>query len=162
VYASPDGALYAQLPLIVTVPRQLWKDKPVLDTGGDFAVSSWERAPSYRTSEPLTQPGDLLRNFGWIGVAVGLLVWGVVIGVWQRLRRRFWSPRMLAIYLWSLPAGVLYVEGDLPNLIATQSKAIPIAALAAWLLLPGRRHPPGYLALTGRLLPRPANLNSSA
>jgi hypothetical protein len=162
VYASPDGALYAKLPLIVTVPRQLWADKPVLDTGGDFATSSWERAPSYRTSEPLTQPGDLFRNFGWAGVAVGLFAWGIVIGVWQRARRRMWSPRMLAIYLWSLPAGVLYIEGDLPNLVATQAKAIPIAALAAWFLLPGRRHAPGYRALANRLLPRRANLDSAA
>jgi hypothetical protein len=162
VYASPHGALYAKLPLIVTVPRQLWEDKPVLDTSGDFATSSWERAPSYRTAEPLTQPGDLFRNFGWAGVAAGLFAWGIVIGVWQRARRRLWSPRMLAIYLWSLPAGVLYIEGDLPNLVATQAKAIPVAALAAWFLLPGRRHPPGYRALASRLPPRRANLHSAA
>ena len=155
-YASPEGALYAKLPLIVTVPRQLWEDKPVLDTAGDFATSSWERAPSYQTAEPLTQPGDLYRNFGWAGVVVGLFAWGLVIGLWQRVRRLLWSPRMVAIYLWSLPAGVLYIEGDLPNLIATQARAIPIAAAAAWLLLPGRDQAPGYEVIAGRLLPRRA------
>jgi hypothetical protein len=156
MYASPDGALYAKLPLIVTVPRQLWHDKPVLDTSGDFATASWERAPSYRTAEPLTQPGDLYRNFGWAGVVIGLVVWGIAIGAWQRVRRHLWSPRMLAIYLWSFPAGVLYIEGDLPNLIATQARTIPLAAAAAWLLLPGRGQAPGYELIAGRLRSRRA------
>lgn len=151
LFAYGDGSNYTLLPLIIAVPRALWHGKPVLDTAGQFARTYWQIPPSIHTSQPLTQVGDLYRNFAWPGVIVGMLVWGALIGAWERLRRARASPRMTVVYLWSLLAAVTYVESDLPALIATTAKELPITYLAAWFLLPGRDSTPGYRLLVRRL-----------
>jgi len=58
---------------------------------------------------------------------------------------------MTALYLWSIPVGVAYVESDLPNLIATLARTLPLAALVSWVLLPGSAQPPGYQVLVRRI-----------
>jgi hypothetical protein len=69
------------------------------------------------------------------------------VGWWTRLWRNCRSPRWDAVYLYALVIAVTYVESDLPILIATTAKAVPLAAVVAWFLLPGRASPPGYRTL---------------
>lgn len=149
LYAIGDGSSYYLLPLTTFVPRAVWPGKPVFDAAGQFAQTYWQIPPSIHTSQPVTQPGDLYRNFGLAGVLIGLLVWGLVIGGWERLRKARASPRMTVVYLASVITAVIYLEGDLPELIATVTKSLPISYTAAWLLLPGRKSGPGYLRILG-------------
>jgi hypothetical protein len=144
VYAYGDVRPYVLLAPMVVIPRQLWSGKPTLDTAAQFAYTYWEIPPSGRTSQPLTQVGDLFRTFGLGGVVLGLALWGLVVGWWTRLWRNRRSPRWDAVYLYALVIAVTYVESDLPILVATTAKAVPLAAAVAWLLLPGRTSPPGY------------------
>lgn len=144
-----DGSHYYELPAIALVPRALWPSKPALTEGADFSYSYWEVPRRIRTSTPLTQVGDLYRNFGLGGVVIGMIVWGLVVGVWQRLRWRWASPVFTAVYLYSLFYYVPYVESDIPALLATATKTLPVAALVAWILLPGRGRAAGYRRLLG-------------
>jgi hypothetical protein len=151
VFAYGNGSNYYVLPLMVVIPRRFWDDKPVLDGSAQFSRTYWEIPPSIHTSQPLTQIGDLYRNFAVAGVVVGMLLWGAVIGGWQRLRAARPTPRMTALYLWSIPAAVAYVESDLPNLVATLARTLPLAAVVTWLLLGGAAQPPGYQVVLSRL-----------
>lgn len=160
VYPYGNGSRYVQLPALVLVPRALWPEKPILDDGLEFSHSYWEVPPHIRTSTPLTQVGDLLRNFGVAGVAGGMLLWGAVVGGATALWRRRRSPRLDMVYIVALPSGIAYVESDLPQLVAGASKSLLVAAAVAWLLLPGRRGRSGYawLRQLGRsLVPAPAS-----
>jgi hypothetical protein len=144
MYPFGDGDYYTSLPAIIVVPRAVWPEKPVLDLGGEFAQTYWEIAPQGGTSNPLTQVGDLYRNFGVTGVFVGFAIWGIVVGAFGALRSRWRSLRMDMVYLSSLVTWVTYVESDLPELVAGMSRTLPVTILVAWLLLPGRDQPPGY------------------
>jgi hypothetical protein len=144
VYERGDGSRYLLLPALVVVPRALWPDKPVLEEGIEFSRTYWEIPPAVRTSTPPTQIGDLYRNFGVPGVLVGLFAWGAVVAGFTRLCRRWRSARLEMIYLVAVLFWIPFVEAVLPELIATVSKGLPVAAAVAWFLLPGRSSPPGY------------------
>jgi hypothetical protein len=147
VYGFGSGQNYVQLPILLTVPRLLWPEKPALITSREFAQSYWQVWQGAQTSIGLTQVGDLFRNFGLIGVGIGLLFWGLALGGWSRWTRRTGSPRLQMIYLYSIPQAVVVIELGLPDLLLTLGRTIPLAALVAWLLLPGPTREPGYRQL---------------
>ena len=107
-----------------------------------------------KTSTPLTQIGDLYRNFSWQGVLIGMALWGLVVGLLLALTQRTRSPRFHAFYLFSLATWVVDIESDLPQLIAGAGKSMLVALVLTWLLLPGANGMPGYRSLWLRRLRR--------
>jgi oligosaccharide repeat unit polymerase len=60
------------------IPRLLWTDKPVATDAGNYGDLYF----SYReNSFTLTPIGDLLRNFGPIGIPIGMLILGFIIRI---------------------------------------------------------------------------------
>jgi hypothetical protein len=158
-YPYAGGSRYIALPALMIVPRALWPDKPILNDGLAFSHSYWQIPPYLNTASPLTQTGDLYRSFGFAGVIIGLCIWGAVVGGFGAACRRWRSPRVEMILLFSLITWVANVEVDLPELILTTSKTVPALVVLSWLLLPGSRQDPGYRILLrhlGRLLPHDA------
>ena len=151
VYPWGDGSRYELLPLLVAVPRAVWPEKPVLDEGGEFSHTYWEIPLSARTATPMTQVGDLYRNFGAAGIVAGLAAWGVLLGLLTRIHGRSQSLRFDMVYLYLLVTAVVYIEADLPQLVARVVKALPLVIATAWLLLPGPLGPPGYQVAGRRL-----------
>jgi hypothetical protein len=97
---------------------------------------------------PLTQVGDLFRNFGIAGVVAGLLIWGVVLGAFTVMFRTIRSPRNEMVYIVGLATSVLFVETILPELLSGAARTLAVATLVAWVVLPGRGSSAGY----GRIL----------
>lgn len=153
-YPWGGGRRYLQLPAIVLVPRAVWSEKPTLDDGEEFSLSYWEVSPDLRTSTPITAIGDLYRNFGLPGPLIGLGIWALVVAAFTLLCRRWRSPRAEMIYIAGLVSWVIYIETDLPQLIALMARTVPVTIALAWLLLPGRSGECGYRALL-RHLPGP-------
>ena len=146
-YARGNGRRYVLLPALVLIPRPLWRDKPILNDSLEFSHTYWEVPVNTQTATPLTQPGDLLRNFGPTGVFAGLALWGAFLGAVLAATRRRRSPRVQWLYLVFIVTVVVYVESDIPQLVAGAAKTLFVAALIAWLLLPGRAGPAGYISL---------------
>ena len=144
VYARGNGNRYTLLPALVLIPRPLWPDKPILNDGLEFSHTYWEVPVNTETATPLTQPGDLLRNFGPAGVIAGLAIWGAFLGAVLAASRRWRSPRVEWLYLVFIVTVVGYVESDIPQLVAGAAKTLFVAALVAWLLLPGRAGVAGH------------------
>ncbi len=145
LYEYGSGARYVWLPALVAVPRVIWSAKPILDDGLEFSHTYWDIPLAIKTSTPLTQIGDLYRNFAWPGVIAGLAVWGLVVAAFGAACRRWRSPRTEMVLIYALVTAVPYVESDLPQLIAAATRSLPVAAACAWLLLPGRGGAqPGY------------------
>lgn len=147
VYPYANGRRYTLLPAIVTLPRAVWPDKPILNDGLEFSHTYWEVPPMITTATPLTQPGDLYRNFAWPGVLIGMAAWGMVVGFLARLNGTRRSPRLELVCLVALVQVVPYVDSDLPQLIAGTSRTLLLAALVAWLTLPGPTGPAGITRL---------------
>lgn len=146
-FAFAGGERYWQLPGIVLVPRIVWPDKPVLDEATRF-TSTYVGVPSdIRSATQITAVGDLYRNFGFIGVVVGMSIWGAALASIGAAFVRWRSPRADVIYLFALMAVAINADMDLPGLLATASKTVALAAAVAWLLLPGRAGAPGAARL---------------
>jgi hypothetical protein len=150
VYPYANGRRYTLLPALIALPRAVWTDKPILDDGVEFSQTYWEVPPSRITATPLTQTGDLLRNFAWPGVLVGMAIWGALIGLLARLNVARRSPRSELVCLVALVQVVPFVDADLPQLLAGTSRTLLLAAVVAWLALPGAGSPPGYTRFVGR------------
>jgi hypothetical protein len=147
------GENYALLPAIAVIPRALWPDKPELDATAEFTQTYAQRPAKIRSSTQLTQIGDLYRNFGYIGVFVGMLGVGLLVGGANRAFQRYRSPRADALLIYTALTVIIYTDAYIPGLLATASKTLPAMALTAWLLLPGPSSPPGYLRLLRRSRP---------
>ena len=159
-YPYQHGERYLQVPALITVPRFLWPEKPVLTEGHDFAQRYWQVGPRTQTSIGLTHIGDLYRNFQVLGVMVGMLLWGIAIGAWNRLAQRSQSPRILMVFSYSLVQTVIVIEADFTSTLTSAGRTIPLAAFVAWLLLPGRTSGPGYRRLLNARAPSDARAAS--
>jgi hypothetical protein len=74
---------------VAFIPRAVWPEKPTIAKGAWFAlrIGKANVTPSGAISNSInmTIPGELYLNFGWIGVFVGLLLFGAIIAVlWSR------------------------------------------------------------------------------
>jgi hypothetical protein len=151
LFPHGGGATYFGLPAIIVVPRAIWPGKPRLTAGAEFTHTYWRQPDRIRSSTQLTQIGDLYRAFGYLGVVLGVFLWGLVMGATAIARQRWCSPRAQLVYLYVVLQGVTYVESDLAQLITNASKTLPLVAILAWFLLPGSDgRAPGYRMLAHR------------
>jgi hypothetical protein len=148
-FAFAGGEKYFLLPEIILVPRAVWPGKPTLNDAAMFSHTYWKAPDEIRSSTQLTEIGDLYRNFGLPGVVAGMVIWAGAIAAGLALYRRRPGVRSEFVYIYALVTVVAYVESDLPALIATAGKSLPVAALVGWLLLPGRSGVPGYRSMVG-------------
>lgn len=70
------------LPIYPFVPRFIWHDKPILDEGARFTIAlggNFYRGADTQgmSSTAITYPGDLVLQFGFIGLIVGMFALGV-------------------------------------------------------------------------------------
>lgn len=146
-FSFAGGEKYWLLPAMIAVPRSVWPNKPVLDDTVEFTHTYSGRSVKIRSSTQITQIGDLYRNFGYGGVVIGMFLWGVVVAALAAAYIRWHSPRLQAIYAFVVVTIVVSVESTLPLLLNTAAKTLPLAAVVAWLLLPGRTNPPAFQRL---------------
>ncbi|MGI9860912.1 hypothetical protein SDD30_05925 [Moorella naiadis] len=67
--------------ILAFIPRALWPGKPNLDVGRLFAVRFWEQPVDVQNSISVMNIGDLLWNFDLLGVAIGMLLFGLLYRV---------------------------------------------------------------------------------
>ena len=86
------------------IPRILWADKPVATDAGNYGDLYF----NYReNSFTLTPIGDLLRNFGPIGIPIGMLVLGLIVRIiYSALKENqefsFWKATVFYMLLTSI------------------------------------------------------------
>lgn len=106
-YADRAGYSYGEKYLmflpIALIPRFLWPDKPVLQSGYWVTTEIYGQTSGY-TSTAITGIGDFYLDFGIIGPLLGFALWGVLIG-W--IEARFEKSAL----------GVLLITGLYINLI---------------------------------------------
>ncbi len=86
------------------IPRILWADKPVATDAGNYGDLYF----NYReNSFTLTPIGDLLRNFGPIGIPIGMLILGLLVRIiYAALKENqefsFWKATLFYMLLTSI------------------------------------------------------------
>lgn len=88
-----NGETFSYLAVVV-VPRFLWPEKPKIALGAWYALRIGQAVVTPEgwasTSINMTQAGELYLNWGWLGVFIGLPIFGAIFGViWTRAN--FWE-----------------------------------------------------------------------
>ena len=61
------------------IPRAIWPSKPIASLGRWFSMVVYGGSSS--SAAAITVPGDFYLNFGWLGVPLGMLVYGAFLRV---------------------------------------------------------------------------------
>jgi len=129
-----SGRYYFMLPALAIVPRAVWPDKPLMDSGRQFAQRYWGVPESMvmQATAP-TNVGDLYMNFGAAGVAVGMLLLGILgAGFYALVAQR---PGSGAIFLYTVGFLALTTyESDLPMIVLSFTRDSLVAVIVAGLV----------------------------
>ncbi|OYO00161.1 hypothetical protein [Enemella evansiae] len=106
-----DASELLAAPVMGFIPRSIWAEKPVMDTGYQMGALMYDLPPTVRTSFAVTPYGDLWWHGGWGVVAAGMIVLGLLAALVDRLPRAKDDPRPLFLPLLLLPI-VLKQETD--------------------------------------------------
>lgn len=90
------GSRVWMIPFYPFVPRVIWKDKPPLDQGRNFAILL---GSDEGTSITLSYIGDANRLGGWPGALVAMFGWGMLLEALVQFLYRDFSRMRLFIYL---------------------------------------------------------------
>ena len=118
----------AEAPLVSLVPRAIWPDKPIIDTGYQFSQDYYELPSSVITASAITPVGDLYRHGGWIPVIIGMFLLGCVTRFLDDGMDVLGNPYAAFLFILLFPPFVNQ-EDDWAALLA----AIP-STLLVWLL----------------------------
>jgi hypothetical protein len=135
-YADPAQLVTG--PLSALIPRAVWPQKPILDTGYEFGQEYYGLPATLYSSESMTPIGDLYRHGGWLPVLIGMFALGAGVRLIDEFLDVRENPLMLCLTLFLLPSLVMS-EQDWITLLA----GIPLA-IALWVFtvtLAFRRRP---------------------
>lgn len=97
-------------------PRAIWPEKPKIALGAWYAMEIGQAVPTangwYNNSVNMTQAGELYLNFGWLGVIVGLPLFGGALAFfwtranfWELGARNIAGSAFAAIMFWTVLGG---------------------------------------------------------
>jgi hypothetical protein len=132
VFPHTNGQSIPEAIAIASVPRILWPNKPVFDTGRAFPQLYLKQAPTSRSATGPSHFGDLYRNFGLAGVILGMGVLGSVFAVLGRLTGRG-GVRVLFIIAFTLTVLTRDEDSLAEGIVAFTHIMAPVF-LAAFLL----------------------------
>ncbi len=118
------------LPFYPFVPRFLWPSKPILDKGRRFSIAI---GAGDQTSTALTYPGDLIFEYGVVGLLCGMFLFGIAA---QYLTDRFAGvsdKRRLFVYTGIFLTVLSILELDAFNFWSTLIRNLVILSIVAWL-----------------------------
>jgi len=129
------GSSYAAL-LIAPVPRVIWPDKPVVRIGQFVGIELFERETV--TGVPPGLIGEAYLNFGWFGVFIVCLLFGLICGwIYQRfglagaMRQTYWVGLYAIFWITILDVVATDFVGNIMRLIKVLTPFLVIVVFAA-------------------------------
>ena len=135
-YRSPIEFAFA--PVVGLIPRTIWPDKPILDTGYEFSQEYYGLPRDMYTSSAVTPLGDLYRHGGWYVLIAGTLLFGLGCRLFDAMFRAEDDLRAIFFLLAFLPE-IVKSEVDAYAMIASIPAGVVAAMLGAQLACRGRR-----------------------
>jgi hypothetical protein len=135
------------------VPRIIYSGKGYPTASQDFGNSLWAYYdPSIRGQSPVyiapSMPGDLFEAGGVVYVALGALIWGIVLGLldgWKRYLASFAGAALTAFLATSC---AMSVERDFDHVVAATCQMVLVVGLSTTVIAIAERR-------SGHSLPEP-------
>lgn len=124
------------LPFYPFVPRFIWHSKPILDKGRRFSIAL---GFGNQTSTAVTYPGDLLLEFGLLGLLCGMFLFGIAAQYLTRLLAVARDKQRVFIYTALLVSMLTMMELDAFYFWGGLIKTLVILAAVAHLAYSGLR-----------------------
>jgi oligosaccharide repeat unit polymerase len=113
---------------VMIVPRAWWPTKPGANLAEQLAAAN----PFANANVSYSAPGELIFNFGWTGMIIGMLLFGVVARLWTDQCRRNWnSAKVRMMFATSVAPFAFLVRGS----FATMFGAWMYPAIISYFLL---------------------------
>jgi hypothetical protein len=126
---------------VAFIPRVIWPGKPTI-TIGRYITDVYGSGPEIESNTAPTQLGEFYMNFGYAGVVVGMLLYGVLLRLLHEvlLRGQPTTPGLFAAIIVLLYLGMGFQGGVANNFANTVLSIVPIvvAHLAVSMLFPAR------------------------
>jgi hypothetical protein len=114
-FLSPEQLVTA--PIATLIPRAVWPEKPILDTGYEFSQTYYELPATIYTSSAITPVGDLWLHGGWIPVIVGMFLLGCGVRLLDDVMDVYSSPHCIFLFLLLFPS-LVKQEADWVGILA--------------------------------------------
>ncbi len=126
------GGIFTEV-FVRMVPRPLWPDKP-LGLNDTVVHALWPKHYALsRASAAFSVLGPFYFDSGYIGVALGMFMIGIVLsGIWRWFRYYSENLNALLIYSMSLPFVVILMRGTIPGTLARMLFVVIPLVLAMW------------------------------
>lgn len=85
------------------VPRAVWPDKPIFSPGAEYGF--WLNTITSVTPFPI---GEMYWNGGYVGVVLGMMLWGAMLALAMRLTARFFRAEGAQLYVVAIFLAELY------------------------------------------------------
>jgi hypothetical protein len=127
-----DLAYGSTVPLWALVPRAIWPEKPEVGGGGDIVSSYTGLYFPPGTSVGAGQPFEFYVNFGWLGVIVGFVTWGMLLEYYdQNIARGLRDNDIRKVLYFGLPGlAMLQPGGNLMEILVAVIASTITARLA--------------------------------
>jgi hypothetical protein len=132
VYPYTNGSALPEGIAIAFIPRIVWPDKPVLDTATTFPQLYLKQAITSRSGTGPSHFGDLYRNFGLLGVILGMGLFGTLFAGLGRLTERG-GLRTLFIVAFTLTVLTRVEDALVETLVAFTHVMAPVFVAALFL-----------------------------
>ena len=97
--------------LVRPVPRALWSGKPI-EADSQLMRAIWPRFQAAGIGFAFSFFGEPFLNFGWFGVFILALIFGMLSRtLYAWFRREAWNPAVIAVYALSWPFVFVYMRG---------------------------------------------------
>lgn len=135
----------AAAPFIGMVPRAIWPNKPILDTGLQFSREYYHLPNSVYSSSAITPIGDLYRHGGYATVIIGMALLGLLMALLDSTGQAIKDERWIFLVLMLFPT-FLKQEIDYSSMASALPYTLVILAIGMRLSVFGAK----------RLQPEPA------
>jgi hypothetical protein len=110
------------------VPRVLWEEKPVIDTGRWFAINFFNQPPGVPNSMAITNIGELYLNFHVLGIMLGMFLLGIIYKIAYLYFVKYGKASATSLFFY------IFVFSELIN-IEGSIATIPVSLLQTLFLL---------------------------
>jgi hypothetical protein len=132
VFPFRNDAILTDAAVRGLVPRILMPHKALSDRGPEFASTIWAFDSGFESAAAIapSMPGDLYHAGGTATVALGALVWGLLLGLVDRWKDALAPGGRVAVLVLLATQVVPSVERDFVHCVATLLQTLVVLALA--------------------------------
>jgi hypothetical protein len=121
--------------IFAPIPRFVWEEKPpAFDKVGFGQAYFLQGSNNVTTAQAPTVPGELYLNFGWLGIIIGMIIYGAILRFvweWYRGTGQAAGPLLILLIIWS---NLLLIDGLMSDYLPGVSRQVIIILIALWIV----------------------------